>query len=273
MKKTFSFSNTAATVLAAGVLTASAVMTAFGAPLNDETAKTTALEDAGLKEEAVTFLELAPDTENSRSIYKVKFVTKDFTEYEYEILSADGTILNIDYEAKLAAAAAQNAKAAITLEQAKEMALAQAGQTAENSTFVKESFEYENGIPVYETEFHTADSKKYKYEFNGSTGAVISWEYDGWNWLAAKENGSNAGTAGSSADADAISGPEAARAAALKMAKLKPSDVTWGTVKRDHEDGRLVYEGEFYYRSWKYEFELDGATGAMLDWEVESIYD
>lgn len=265
MKKHIPFANTASTILTAGMLTAAAAMTALGAPVNDASAKTIALENAGQKEEDVTILELSLDTENNHPIYKVEFITKDFAQYDYEILISDGTILNIDYEAKLASAATQNARTTITLEQAKEKALAQSGEAAEDATFVKESFEYENGTPVYETEFHTTDYKKYKYEFNGSTGAVISWEYDGWTWLAAKEN--------PEARADAISGTEAARAAALKMAKLNPADVTWGKVKRDHEDGRLVYEGEFYYNSLKYEFELDGATGVMLDWEVESIYE
>lgn len=265
MKKHIPFANTASTILTAGMLTAAAAMTALGAPVNDASAKTIALENAGQKEEDVTILELSLDTENNHPIYKVEFITKDFAQYDYEILISDGTILNIDYEAKLASAATQNARTTITLEQAKEKALAQSGEAAEDATFVKESFEYENGTPVYETEFHTTDYKKYKYEFNGSTGTVISWEYDGWTWLAAKEN--------PEARADAISGTEAARAAALKMAKLNPADVTWGKVKRDHEDGRLVYEGEFYYNSLKYEFELDGATGVMLDWEVESIYE
>lgn len=265
MKKHIPFANTASTILTAGMLTAAAAMTALGAPVSDASAKTIALENAGQKEEDVTILELSLDTENNHPIYKVEFITKDFAQYDYEILISDGTILNIDYEAKLASAATQNARTTITLEQAKEKALAQSGEAAEDATFVKESFEYENGTPVYETEFHTTDYKKYKYEFNGSTGAVISWEYDGWTWLAAKEN--------PEARADAISGTEAARAAALKMAKLNPADVTWGKVKRDHEDGRLVYEGEFYYNSLKYEFELDGATGVMLDWEVESIYE
>ncbi len=270
MNNYFQFSSATATILIAGALAASAVMTVSGAQINDETAKTIAFEDAGLKEEEATLLQLTLDTENSYSIYKVEFLTKDFAEYDYEILSSDGTIMNIDYEAKLASAVTQNASATITLEQAKERALAQSGQTAEEVTFVKESFEYENGVPVYETEFHTTDQKKYKYEFNGSTGAVISWEYDAWNWLNAANLSAGSGNP---PKADAISGPEAARAAALKMAKLNTSDVTWGAVKRDHEDGRLVYEGEFYYRSLKYEFELDGATGVMLDWEVESIYD
>lgn len=297
MKKHIPFANTASTILTAGMLTAAAAITALGAPVNDASAKTIALENAGQKEEDVTILELSLDTENNHPIYKVEFITKDFAQYDYEILISDGTILNIDYEAKLASAATQNARTTITLEQAKEKALAQSGEATEDATFVKESFEYENGTPVYETEFHTTDYKKYKYEFNGSTGAVISWEYDGWTWLAAKENpaafsaagksaGSTAGNpssgntagnpssgSGNTARADAISGTEAAKAAALKTAKLNPADVTWGKVKRDHEDGRLVYEGEFYYNSLKYEFELDGATGVMLDWEVESIYE
>ena len=45
------------------------------------------------------------------------------------------------------------------------------------------------------------------------------------------------------------------------------------SVKTDYEDGRLVYEGEFFYSDLEYEFEIDAATGAVIDWDMESIYD
>ena len=41
---------------------------------------------------------------------------------------------------------------------------------------------------------------------------------------------------------------ESAKVTALKMAGLTSENVRWGKVKQDYEDGRLVYEGEFYYK-------------------------
>lgn len=53
------------------------------------------------------------------------------------------------------------------------------------------------------------------------------------------------------------------------MAGLNDSDVRWGKVKQDYEDGRLIYEGEFYCNNMEYEFEIDAATGAIIDWDVD----
>ena len=43
--------------------------------------------------------------------------------------------------------------------------------------------------------------------------------------------------------------------------------------KLDFDDGRWVYEGDIYYNTMEYEFEIDANTGAFVSWSVESIYD
>jgi len=41
----------------------------------------------------------------------------------------------------------------------------------------------------------------------------------------------------------------------------------------DYDDGCLEYEGKILYGRMEYEFEIDGYSGAIRSWEVESIYD
>ncbi|MBP3486562.1 MAG: PepSY domain-containing protein, partial [Oscillospiraceae bacterium] len=41
----------------------------------------------------------------------------------------------------------------------------------------------------------------------------------------------------------------------------------------DYDDGRLEYEGKIYYDHMEYEFEIDGYSGAIRSWDVESVYD
>ena len=41
----------------------------------------------------------------------------------------------------------------------------------------------------------------------------------------------------------------------------------------NNDDGRLIYEGKIIYNDREYEFEIDAATGAVLDWESESVCD
>ena len=44
-------------------------------------------------------------------------------------------------------------------------------------------------------------------------------------------------------------------------------------IHLDRDDGRLEYEGSIYYGSWEYEFTIDAYTGAIREWERDSIYD
>ena len=43
--------------------------------------------------------------------------------------------------------------------------------------------------------------------------------------------------------------------------------------KLDYDDGRWEYEGKIIYNLMEFEFTIDAATGAVIEWDVESIYD
>lgn len=64
-------------------------------------------------------------------------------------------------------------------------------------------------------------------------------------------------------------GAEAAKAAALKHAGLAAGEVTFLHARQDYEDGRLVYDVDFYTDTNEYDYEIDAATGAVLKSEVE----
>ena len=40
-------------------------------------------------------------------------------------------------------------------------------------------------------------------------------------------------------------------------------------MERDYDDGRLEYDVEFDYGHLEYEYTIDGATGAILEYEVD----
>lgn len=40
--------------------------------------------------------------------------------------------------------------------------------------------------------------------------------------------------------------------------------------EREIDDGRIEYEGSLYHDGYKYEFEVDGATGNILKWEIDN---
>ena len=57
---------------------------------------------------------------------------------------------------------------------------------------------------------------------------------------------------------------EAAESAAFAHAGLDASQVTMGEVDFDYEDGRMVYELEFYANGAEYEYDIDASTGAVV---------
>ena len=43
--------------------------------------------------------------------------------------------------------------------------------------------------------------------------------------------------------------------------------------KLDYDDGRTEYEGKIIYGGMDYEFTTNAATGAVTEWDAESVYD
>ncbi|MBF4806139.1 MAG: PepSY domain-containing protein [Pseudoleptotrichia goodfellowii] len=59
-----------------------------------------------------------------------------------------------------------------------------------------------------------------------------------------------------------------AKAIALKeVPGANSSHVT--KIELDREHGRMVYEGEIYYKGLEYDFDIDAVTGEVLKWHVD----
>ncbi|MDO4454315.1 MAG: PepSY domain-containing protein [Eubacteriales bacterium] len=120
-------------------------------------------------------------------------------------------------------------------------------------------FEHEDGRFVYNVEFYT-DKKEYDYEINAETGKIlevdfeIDREFKDASWME---------------DAK-ISEKEAQQIALEEVPGASEDDVY---LELDYDDGRLLYEGEIFYDSYEYEFEINAETGDIESWEKESIWD
>ena len=102
--------------------------------------------------------------------------------YDYEILAADGTILQED-RTTLNAGVNTGANTGtntgtITLEQAKTVALNNAGLTAGQVTFVKTHQDWDDGRLEYEIEFYYG-AVEYEYTIDAATGRIVDMERDG----------------------------------------------------------------------------------------------
>ena len=181
-----------------------------------------------------------------------------------------------------AASAAQVKR--LDMETAKNSALKAAGFSSEEVSFHSVELDRRNGIEYYDVEF-TADGKEYDYDIDALTGIVIGTETP----ETVKENTKKptetpvldvkdqtetseikSDTNQKSSD-NQISENEAKKIALAQVPGAAESNIRDWEV--DYDDGRLEYEGSIHYNEMEYEFEIDGYSGAIRSWEVESIYD
>ena len=173
----------------------------------------------------------------------------------------------------------------IDLETAKAAAIEAAGLTSEEVSFLSAELDKRNGIEYYDIDFR-ADGKEYDYDIDALTGMVIGSESPEVAKKSAdavplkatevpvaeltaklEENVPN----NAETTSKEISDAEAKKIALAQVPGAKESDIREFEV--DYDDGRLEYEGTIYYGELEYEFEIDGYSGAIRSWEVESIYD
>lgn len=152
----------------------------------------------------------------------------------------------------------------VTLEQAKQTALQHAGKTASQVQFVKAQQDWENGRKVYEIEFIVSGGTgytEYDYEIDAATGKIVSYDYDAENYTPSQNTNANVKISEATAKQTALSRIPGATAADIYKFKL------------DFDDGRWEYEGEIRYGTMEYDFTIDAASGNIIEWDMESIYD
>ncbi|MCD7832287.1 MAG: PepSY domain-containing protein [Firmicutes bacterium] len=241
-----------------GSSTGSTTTTAY---ISVDEAKAVALADAGVSSANATFTKAKQDTDDGIVVYDIEFYTSD-CKYEYEINAATGSVMTFsmsgdsldwDYDAS----GSSTSGTYIYVYTAKQIALDDAGVSKSNATFTKVKQDIDDGIVVYDIEFYTTNYE-YEYEINAATGAIVSRS------ASALKSASNSGTS----TGTTISVDEA-KAIALSHAGYSASQVTFSKAKLDKDDGVTVYEIEFYVGNIEYEYEINAATGAILEYDSE----
>ncbi|MDR0434465.1 MAG: PepSY domain-containing protein [Gracilibacteraceae bacterium] len=142
---------------------------------------------------------------------------------------------------------------------AKEIALAHAGLKESDVVFVRVHLDYDDWRREYEVEFYSGNVE-YDYDIDAATGDIRSFDRDAEYYLPP--------SAGAAAGAGDI-GEARAKEIALAHAGYAADGVIALRVKRDYDDGRLEYEVEFYVGNIEYNYEIDAATGTVLNYEAE----
>ena len=244
--------------------------------IGEAKAKTVALERAGVTESELLLYKIGMDTHNGTMVYDVEFTTDSY-EFDCDVNAKTGEIVKFEKEHNgvVPAVSAQPDTAQpntnqtageITAEEAKTIALEHAGLTADAVTFVKAKQDYDDGRLVYEIEFVTSSGNgylEYDYEIDAATGSVVSYDYDAENYAPQPSTTTTTGAL--------IDEATAKLTAVNQVPGASTSDIyEW---KLDYDDGRWEYEGKIIYNQMEFEFTIDAATGAVTEWDVESIYD
>ena len=214
------------------------------------------------------------------SCYKVEFTSGDYA-YAYTVNAETGAVMEmssreknaVDTQAQTeatvpaadsattqssAAATAQTVTGTVDEEMAQKIALEHAGVKATDATITKSKLDYEGRRQVYEIEWY-AGGKKYDYEIAVDTGEILSSGYDE----------KTSGWSGSNSSNVTVSEADAKQTALGRVSGATEKDIyEW---EFDYDDGRPEYEGKIIYGGTEYDFTIDASSGAVVEWEAESV--
>ena len=173
----------------------------------------------------------------------------------------------------------------IPMEEAQEAALKAADIVAADADISATTLSEVAGVACYKVEF-TSGEYAYAYTINAQTGAVMEMSSQEQNAQAsgtqtevadstvpatAQTSGSASAQAQTSAAAPAQNATgtgtvdeAAAQKIALEHAGVKAADATITKSKLDYEDGRQVYDIEWYAGGAKYDYEIATDTGEII---------
>lgn len=229
--------------------------------ISEEEAKAIALKDAGVSENEVTKIRVKLDDDDGIQEYEVEFYVGN-KEYDYDINASTGEILKKDMEIEDdfndSGSSGKSAQAAVSEEEAKAIALKDAGLKETDVTGIRIKLEEDDGVLEYEVDFY-AGNKEYDYDIDASTGKILSKD------MEIEDDFQNNGGSGNSAQTAVT------EAEAKKIALAKVPDATEKNIRihLDYEDGKPVYEGSIVYGGMEYDFEIDASSGTILEWEQE----
>ncbi len=143
---------------------------------------------------------------------------------------------------------------------AEQIALDAAGLKKGEVTALKTEMDYDDGQMLYEVEFKNAGFE-YEYDISALDGKVVNFEKD----FDDKEEEIII------PDKESFIGLPAAKQAAFKHAGVKGADVYELDAELERKDGVWVYQVEFKYNGYEYEYEINATSGKIIFSEKELI--
>ncbi len=235
-----------------------------GMPIGREAAARAALAYAGLDARDSVYWQVDAELDDVPACYEVEIFYAG-QEFEYYVDAYNGMILLrgvADVVAPTDPVTPPVSTTDIGADSAKLAALGHAGLTEGQVTGLLVERDVDDGRLEYEVEFFVGNTE-YDFTVDGATGAVLKAEMDVEETVPAVRPTKPVAPGGTDI------GIEAAKQVALDHAGLTASQVTRLHAQQDDDDGRLEYEVEFVSGGIEYEYSIDGATGAVLEYEKD----
>ena len=243
--------------------------------IGEESAKAAALAHAGLSESDISRFEIEFDFEDGIMVYEISFYAGTY-EYGYDINATTGAVVSYERDRdddtpqqNGSTATGEQSSNYITEAEAKAVALAHAGLSESDVTFVRAHLDYDDGRAEYEIEFWSGNTE-YDYDIDAVSGEIRSYDHDAEYYSPAQNSSSNNTSSGSS-NSSYITEAEA-KAVALAHAGLSESDVTFVRAHLDYDDGRAEYEIEFWSGNTEYDYDIDAVSGEIRSYDHDAEY-
>ncbi len=251
-KRALTSSAVAVAILAlAGTGTAFATETvARNTSIGSGNAQNFAFADAGVDPTSATGIRTEFDFEQGQFIYEVEFLANG-TEYEYWIKASDGSIVKKEQDLIDPTISSAQKTTTSTPQDTQQSTPAQTQQSVPAQAQQSTPAQTQQSTPAQTQQSAPAQAQQ-------SAPAQ------------AQQSASVQTQQSAPAQAQQIS-IDTAKATAVNHAGFQTADVTFSKAKLDHEDGRTIYEIEFFNNHVEYEYEIDAITGSVL--KSDSDYD
>lgn len=243
-----------------------------------------AFEDAGVnRQDAVLVDQPSLDKDDKKPHYDIEFRHNN-VEYDYEIAVDNGSVIKAEKEkekdkiqsnekvsepvkvkeenkeaVKPSSPAAKNPeKEYISIENAKEIALNNAGVKKEDAVFKKAYYDSDDLVAHFDIKF-VANGYEYEYEIKASNGAILEKDIE-------KEH---IREQVSQAPEKEIISKEKAKEIAFAHAKVDSAQVKYSKAGLDRDDLIAHYEVEFVEGNFEYEYEINAESGKIIAYDKE----
>lgn len=226
-----------------------------------DAAKTAALKKASLSSSQVKFKEAKLDFDGGTAHYDIEFISGS-CEYEFEIDAVTGDTVKYQKEYdndKASSAPKTSAENGITLSEAKSIALKKAALSASQVKFTKAISDTDDGILYYDIEF-ISGNYEYEFEIRAKDGKITDFD---------KEKAEVKASASKPSKSEYITSQKA-QSIALSHAKLKAEQVKGLKAEFEKENGLAVFEVEFEYGKYEYDYKINAENGKIILAEKET---